>query len=303
MRKKTVWLVIGLPVFLGLVLLFFAGVTRLSTPPKKNLEGKASFLSPLSRRADEPDDAKPARAFIFGRLLQLFKPGLSEKIETQLKEVKGTYGIYLEDLADGEVFGLNENETFYMASLYKLMVMYYFYDQVAQGTLKPTDAVGNSTWSEAVESMITVSDNLAGESLGTRLGWEKIEAEMESLGLTKTRLGADLISTPADIATLLEKMAFGEAVSAEASLQMVETLLRQKLNSRLPRYLPPAVEVAHKTGELDEFRHDAGIVILPSGRSFIIVVMSKDSGPDAVSAEVIAQIARVAYDHFSRKDR
>ena len=123
---------------------------------------------------------------------------------------------------------------------------------------------------------------------------------MKEIGLEETTLVADLISTPADIAALLELIVRGQAVSEDASKQMLDLLLGQKLNSRLPRYLPESVKVAHKTGELDQFRHDAGIVFLPNGYSYIIVVMSKDSGQDSESSEVVARVSRAAYEYFSR---
>lgn len=265
-----------------------------SPSPSPSSETVYNFISPLA------SESALNKRNLLGDLLATFRPSLREKVERELKEAQGTYGLVIEDLSGGERLAINEQETFYMASLYKLMVMYQVFKKVAEGELSLSGRVGNSTWGETVESAVTVSDNLAGRSLGERLGWENIEAQMRQLGLEKTRLVDDLISTPADIALFLENLARGDLVSVDSSRQMIEILLRQRLNSRLPRYLPSTVKVAHKTGELDQFRHDVGLVFLPNGRSYLIVVMSKDSGLDHESAEIIARISKAVYDYFSR---
>jgi len=256
-----------------------------------------NFISPLST---DSSHQKKNSGNIFGSLLSVFKPSLSRMIEKKLSGVKGTYGVVVKHLQNGEEVFINKDEPFYMASLYKLMVMELFYKSVNEGKLAPNVPIGNSTWGDAVESMITVSDNLAGKSLGDTLGWDKIEAEMKSLGLSQTVLTTDLRATPQDMAILLEKIGRGQAVSQEASRGMISLLLKQRLNSRLPKYLPSEAKVAHKTGELDMNRHDAGIVFLPDGTSYIIVVMSKDSGPDAQSSEEVAQISKLVYEYFSK---
>jgi len=59
---------------------------------------------------------------------------------------------------------------------------------------------------------------------------------------------------------LLEKIYLGKAVSQGASIEMKNLLLAQAVDDRIPKYLPENIKVAHKTGELDTLRHDAGIV-------------------------------------------
>ena len=45
----------------------------------------------------------------------------------------------------------------------------------------------------------------------------------------------------------------------------MELLLGQQVNDRIPWFLPDEVPIAHKTGGLDRFAHDAGIVFAPGG--------------------------------------
>jgi beta-lactamase class A len=41
---------------------------------------------------------------------------------------------------------------------------------------------------------------------------------------------------------------------------MLEILLKQQLNDRLPRFLPAGTKVAHKTGTFSGVRNDTGII-------------------------------------------
>ena len=108
-------------------------------------------------------------------------------------------------------------------------------------------------------------------------------------------------ATPNAFVRLLEKIWRGEAVDRAASDAMLETLKRCRTGeNRLRGLLPPATEVAHKTGTLGGVVNDVGIVYLPDNAGHVaIAVMSKRTRN--VQAEVertIANISRYAYDYF-----
>ena len=64
----------------------------------------------------------------------------------------------------------------------------------------------------------------------------------------------------------------------------------------MPKYLPSDTLIAHKTGELDSFSHDSGIVYTPNG-NYIIVVMSDSTNPKGAE-DRIANISKSVYDYF-----
>ncbi|MBI3887855.1 serine hydrolase [Candidatus Microgenomates bacterium] len=66
----------------------------------------------------------------------------------------------------------------------------------------------------------------------------------------------------------------------------------------LPKYLPEVL-VAHKTGTLDRFQNDVGIVFTPLGDYAISVFSESDSVYGA--EERIALISKSVYDYFSKK--
>ena len=79
---------------------------------------------------------------------------------------------------------------------------------------------------------------------------------------------------------------------------MLDLLKKQKLNNKLPANLPEGVEIAHKTGEIGYFTHDAGIVYTSKG-DYIIVVLSQSDMPSAAE-DRIASISKNVYDYFQK---
>jgi beta-lactamase class A len=55
----------------------------------------------------------------------------------------------------------------------------------------------------------------------------------------------------------------------------VHLLRRQQVNDRLPLGLPPATPIAHKTGDILHWAHDAGVITTPRGDVLLAVL----SGP------------------------
>jgi beta-lactamase class A len=65
---------------------------------------------------------------------------------------------------------------------------------------------------------------------------------------------------------------------------------------QLPKYLPKETVIAHKTGEIGTFSHDAGIVYTKHG-PYIIVIFS-DSDIPKEAEETIARLSQATYAFF-----
>ena len=72
-------------------------------------------------------------------------------------------------------------------------------------------------------------------------------------------------SSPRDMLKMLELLYRGEWVSPEASAGMLEIMKECQTNSRIPYMLPEFLPIAHKTGTIDRFCSDVGIVYAPNG--------------------------------------
>jgi D-alanyl-D-alanine carboxypeptidase len=151
---------------------------------------------------------------------------------------------------------------------------------------------------EALERMITISDNTSAVMLGSRVGGGRVNANIAALGMDTTHYSLERMTTSAeDMLRLLDVLAHGKAVSATASADMLHLMLRQRVNDRLPRLLPDDVQVAHKTGNLPGTVNDVGIVYGPS-TTLVVAVLISDSTDEAAAAAAIARVAQVTYAYF-----
>jgi beta-lactamase class A len=169
--------------------------------------------------------------------------------------------------------------------------------------------------------MIVVSDNTATNLLLDRFTADAVNAEMDRIGLKQTRSlrkvrgdGNQLkapsgwsqagrnpdnlkyglgVSTPREMVMLLEKISNGQAVSKEASQQMLDVLKRQQLKTGIGRHQPDD-KVASKSGSLDRLRSDVGIVDTKAGRVAIAITVddlrATDYSPDNVGEKLISDL-------------
>ena len=216
--------------------------------------------------------------------------GLAER----LASIGGHTGVYIKNLATGEVFAHHETDPIEAASVIKIPVMIEAFRQEAAGllrlseihvlrdeerlpscgTLKTMHEGIPMTLLDLVKLMIIVSDNAATNILIRRLGMENINRTIEALNLGSTWLNRLLFDAEAaargvinmvsalDMAQLLEGLYKGQIVTPEASRQMFDILLDQRLNGKLPFFTHVHdIRLAHKTGEDDRLTHDVGIFL------------------------------------------
>lgn len=250
---------------------------------------------------------------------------LKDVVESALIGAKGTYGIAIKNLATGETFFVNEHKVFEAGSLYKLWIMAAVYKQIQDGKLTAdqvlskdvvtlnkkfnlgpdfaelTDGTITLTVGAALDQMITISHNYAALLLTQKIRLSSVAAFLKSNGFNASTVGTDggfPTATPSDIALFFEKLYKGELASQENTQKMIDTLKEQTLNSKLPKYLPKEVAVAHKTGEIGYLTHDAGIIFSDTG-DYIIVVMSDSDFPPA-AADRISDISKNVYEYFQK---
>lgn len=112
------------------------------------------------------------------------------------------------------------------------------------------------------------------------------------------------VSTPRDMTTLLELIYAGRAASRAGCDEMLRILLKQTLNDRLPRFLPPGTRVAHKTGTLGGIRNDAGIIYVDDNQHVAVTVFA-EWDHKAVKDDPVAERQRIfdvdsAFGHIAR---
>ena len=252
---------------------------------------QASSVRPVSNVAATPakiDEANEATRLVEKQL------ALQQTIEDFAASQNGTYGIYVESLSEGVAAIHNADTQMYSASLYKLFAAQLVYERVDSGQWSLSQyMLDGANLEQCLEKMITVSDNDCGVAIIKKLGYSNINAEaMKALGYPSTDLsGTYTKSSAQDVAKLLEDLYDGELLTESSSQAFLDLLAAQKINDRLPQGLPDGVQILHKTGDLEGYVHDAGIVRSVDGPNYIIVVMS---GPDPTIPNYAGRYVNIA---------
>ena len=253
------------------------------------------------------------------------EPVTDEKLETILKQVQsqlpaenGTWAVFISDLVNGTEGSLNDQKM-QAASLIKLYIMgavYEDYDSLSSKYSK--DALDN-----ALNSMITVSDNDAANTLVNYLGGGDDAAGMARVnkfcqdhGYTSTSMGrllladnstGDNYTSAKDCGKFLKtiyQIDKGTATDNNATLAgaeyMYHLLKMQTRKNQIPAPMPSDVKVANKTGELDTVENDAGIIYdTAKGIDLVVCFMSQDLNDTTAAQNTIAQDSRAIYGYYN----
>ncbi|GEM_PF-4900891 len=221
---------------------------------------------------------------------------VAEIIDTFAKKVDGDISMYFKNLATEESVVVDGETKYYMASLYKVILTLFLLDEIEKGntTLATPIGTGSATLGEALNKIITESNNEYAQFLAEEYGWITIENAMsKKLGISFS-FDKDLSTTVKDIGFLFEDIALSLRVQDSESNYLLDLLKNQQSLSKLPKYLPKNVLSHNKTGEYNEFSHDAGIFYTPKA-NYILVFMSKTQTPDATN-ESMANMSKEIYE-------
>ena len=270
---------------------------------------------------------------------------LADRVAPLVKAHAGHVAVAVKRLdGEGELY-LNADEAMPTASLIKFMVMIEFYQQIAEGKVRPGDMVvlkdadkvpGSGILTQhfsdgatfplrdAVRLMIVYSDNTATNLVLDKIGIASTGQRMQAWGLPNSRIHAKVFrgdttsidpertkrfglgsTTARETIQLLEKLHHGKLVSADACKEMLGHLKKCDDKSKLKRFLPEKVAVAHKTGSVSDVKTDAGILFLPSGPVAICVLTAKNEDKsfrdDNAASILIGRIGKAVHDHFEGK--
>ena len=275
-------------------------------------------------------------AIVFGQSV------MDRQVLEAIAGFEGKVFVYAKSLDTGATYSLNGDERVRTASTIKLAVMAAAFQAVEAGdakwsdllTLHDDDKVSGSgilpEFSDNVKLpirdvmhlMIVLSDNTATNLVIDRLTADRVNAEMDKLGLKQTRLNRKVrgdgnqlkepsglsaagklpenqrfglgVTTPHEMVTLLEKLEKGQVVSADASKEMLAVMKRNQDQDCIRRSFQD-VPVAHKSGALDALRSDVRNVYTPKALLAMAITcddMPKiDYSPDNKGALLIAKLA------------
>lgn len=227
-------------------------------------------------------------------------------IKARMDALEGRTGFYYKNLVTGETVSHRGNEAFLAASIMKLPLLVAMLalrkkgqadfaeklwvreqDKLMEscGALKSITGEFQMDIASLARLMINISDSSATNILLDRFDPELVGRELIALGLRKTQVNRKFYDeekeargiqnwfSPEEIGTLLEQIYRGTLIDRESSEWLMDVLLSQQINHKIPGYLPEEVKVAHKTGEEDVRTHDVGIVF---ARQPFIVCFASD---------------------------
>jgi beta-lactamase class A len=267
--------------------------------------------------------------------------GLRRTLEGVMRGYPGTAGLSLRNLATGEAVSIRGGETFPSASLIKVGVLVTLLDEVRQGNVRLDERIGmiardrvggdgvlqhmgsglNLSLEDAAWLMITVSDNTATNLILDRIDIRTMWTKMESLGLPHSKIHSKTfrratslamdssvkyglgVTTPEETVQLFALLHEGRAVSPALDSLALRMLQANQDHSKLVRWLPEELVVAHKTGEVDASRNDCGILYTPAA-PIAVCVMTRENPfhdylPDNPANVLMARIGRAVFRHYN----
>lgn len=251
---------------------------------------------------------------VFGSSASSETAGTDEKLQSVLSSLalpsgNGTWSVYVCDL-EKNTEGAIQDARMQAASLIKLYIMgavYENYDSIV-------GQYGQSSVDSNLNSMITVSDNDAANTLVSYLGGGDSSAGMNVVnnfcsdkGYSSTHMGRLLLASNqyddnytsvSDCGHFLKEVYDGNQQSDAHAQAEFALLAAQSRRNKIPAQMPSGVSVANKTGELSDVENDAGI-IYNDLNDLIIVFMSENVPQPGAAQSTIASLSRQIYDSYN----
>lgn len=244
----------------------------------------------------------------------------------KMLSVKGraNYSIYLSYIGDGTPV-LQDTTRMRSASMIKVFLLADVMEKVKMGKLnlndeyilQNKDKVGGAgilsgypdgsviSLEKLTELMITESDNTATNIIIDMVGVEDVNRYLVMNGYKDTQLrrkmmdmiaireGRENYTSASDLGTFFLRLYHSKILGGEYDDKMREILFKQTDEECFVRALPYA-RIAHKTGELDHFYADGGIIYGSGEHDMILVILAEDIQDRAQTLDNMREIARLA---------
>lgn len=266
---------------------------------------------------------------------QMSEPELSKPMSNltgRIKNLMAGYpnlepGVFIWDYTTGKYVDINAHKAFPTASMIKLPVLLNVYKRNEIGlvdldakipTSDPVIAEGSGSLQYSpvgsklpvkrlAELMIQDSDNTATNMLLEKIGgMSELNRATKTWGMNVTHfsnwlpdLDGTNISTPYEMSAMLYNIDNADFLSIKSRAEITEIMGHVKNRFLIQHPLPANVQFLHKSGDIGGMLGDAGIVILPDGRKYLIAVMVKRPWNDYTAKQLIIDISDATYKAIS----
>ena len=272
----------------------------------------------------------------FTSLAQRQDKTLNKKLLELVQGFNGDVGIYVRHLKSGKTVTINADTIFPTASMIKIPITVGVFDKIEKGLLKydslltyrdsllyeGEDILGSFKDREKIHLakvlmlMITTSDNTASLWAQYLAGTgASINSWLETNGSVYTRVnsrtpGRELNwakygwgqTTPKEMAELLVSIHNGKVISERASERIYRNLIRIYWDSRALSQIPPYVQVASKSGSVEQSKSEVVLVNAPHG-DYVFCVITKNQKDQTWTSKnegnvLIQNVSKLLWKHF-----
>jgi len=235
-------------------------------------------------------------------------------------------GVFIWDYNTGGYVDINADEVFPTASIIKLPILFQVFRRSEKGLINLNETIsladyyitGGSgylqyapigkklTYKQLTALMIQESDNTATNMLLSSVGgMNELDREMKNWGLKVTNfsnwlpdLDGTNVSTPKEMGTMLYNIGNTNLLSIKTRAEIVNIMSHVRNNRLIQAGLPSDVGFIHKTGDIGTMLGDAGVVALPDGRKYVIVIMVKRPWNSFAAKEFIIEASKITYNSY-----
>jgi len=253
-------------------------------------------------------------------------------LESELRKLMTIYpniqpAVYVWDYETQNYVDINASEIYSTASIIKIPVLIdlfktieanqisldetmpltEYYRTEGSGSLQFKAENSEYTIDKLAEKMITESDNSATNMLMAKLGsMTDVNQAVRDWGLSHTEVQTWLPdyngnnhSTARDLATMLYNIDENDKFLTEASRNRILNYMGHVHNNRLIQAgLGEGSVFLHKTGDIGKMLGDAGIVIAPNGKKYIVVIMANRPHNHLAGKEFIVRASEIIYNYM-----
>ena len=253
-------------------------------------------------------------------------------LEQQLKELGAMYttvkpSVFVWDYDTQNYVNINASEIYATASIIKIPVLIELFKSIEAGEVSidetmpltevyRTEGSGSMqfraensqyTIDELARRMITESDNSATNMLIARVGsMTDVNQAIRNWGLKNTQLHNWLpdyngtnITTAKEMATMLYNIDENNKFLSEDSRTKILNYMGHVHNNRLIHAgLGAGAVFLHKTGDIGSMLGDAGIVITPQGKKYIVVILANRPHNSIAGKDYIVKASEIIYNYM-----
>ncbi len=249
------------------------------------------------------------------------------QLDDLLQAAAGAWAVVVRDSAGVDRYRFNPERILPSASLIKVALAWQFLalDPAAadaphqilpaeicdpEGSVAPL-AGSALPLRELARRMVVESENSATNIILARLGgtaaanrwlaergYQATCWRREMLDLAARAAGRDNTTSAAEQARLLFTLN-----TTGGAAELLAWLHAATGSGKLEAGLPPGTPLAHKVGDLPDVEHDAGIVTLPNGDWYVLVIMAAQLPDVAAARAICAEVSRRCWGWLSAQPR